>query len=104
MNATLTGSTGFIGSHILTELQEHGHQVTALVRRDAEERAWPPPAQRPPWSTSTTGRRSRRCSARRTQPSIPQALGTQTSADLDSAVVDAAIDALVGSKAAGCSA
>ena len=35
MNVTLTGSTGFIGSHILTELQEHGHEVTALVRDDA---------------------------------------------------------------------
>jgi len=29
MKVTLTGSTGFIGSHILTELQEHGHEVTA---------------------------------------------------------------------------
>jgi uncharacterized protein YbjT (DUF2867 family) len=36
MNVTLTGSTGFIGSHILTELQEHGHEVTALVRDDAQ--------------------------------------------------------------------
>jgi uncharacterized protein YbjT (DUF2867 family) len=35
MNVTLTGSTGFIGSHILTELQEHGHEATALVRDDA---------------------------------------------------------------------
>jgi uncharacterized protein YbjT (DUF2867 family) len=35
MNVTLTGSAGFIGSHILTELQEHGHEVTALVRDDA---------------------------------------------------------------------
>jgi nucleoside-diphosphate-sugar epimerase len=36
MNVTLTGATGFIGSHILTELQAHGHHVTALVRDDAQ--------------------------------------------------------------------
>jgi uncharacterized protein YbjT (DUF2867 family) len=36
MKVALTGATGFIGSHILTELQEHGHEVTALVREDPE--------------------------------------------------------------------
>ena len=35
MQVGLTGATGFIGSHILTELQAHGHHVTALVRDDA---------------------------------------------------------------------
>ena len=34
MKVALTGSTGFIGSHILTELHSHGHEVTALVRDD----------------------------------------------------------------------
>jgi nucleoside-diphosphate-sugar epimerase len=36
MNVALTGATGFIGSHILTELTEHGHEVTALVHDDAQ--------------------------------------------------------------------
>jgi nucleoside-diphosphate-sugar epimerase len=36
MKVTLTGATGFIGSHILTELRQHGHEVTALVRDDAQ--------------------------------------------------------------------
>ena len=36
MNVALTGATGFIGSHILSELQEHEHHVVALVRDDAQ--------------------------------------------------------------------
>jgi nucleoside-diphosphate-sugar epimerase len=36
MKIALTGATGFVGSHILTELHSHGHEVTALVRDDAE--------------------------------------------------------------------
>jgi nucleoside-diphosphate-sugar epimerase len=36
MKVALTGANGFIGSHILTELHSHGHQVTALVRDDAQ--------------------------------------------------------------------
>ena len=31
MKVALTGATGFIGSHVLTELRDHGHEVTALV-------------------------------------------------------------------------
>jgi nucleoside-diphosphate-sugar epimerase len=36
MKVALTGATGFIGSHVLTELQQHGHEVTALVRGDTQ--------------------------------------------------------------------
>ena len=36
MKVVLTGATGFIGSHLLTELQEHGHKVTALVRDSSQ--------------------------------------------------------------------
>src|SRR5258708_12276203 len=36
MNVTLTGPAGFIGSHVLTELQKHGDEVTALVRDDTQ--------------------------------------------------------------------
>ena len=36
MNVVLTGAAGYIGSHILNELHEHGHEVTALVRDDAQ--------------------------------------------------------------------
>lgn len=34
MKVVLTGATGFVGSHVLTELSKHGHEVTALVRDD----------------------------------------------------------------------
>jgi nucleoside-diphosphate-sugar epimerase len=36
MKVALTGATGYVGSHILTELREHSHEVTALVRDDTQ--------------------------------------------------------------------
>jgi len=47
MKVALTGATGFIGSHVLTELREHGHEVTALVRGDAQASAVAVPSVRP---------------------------------------------------------
>lgn len=35
MQVVLTGATGFVGSHVLKELREHGHEVTALVRDES---------------------------------------------------------------------
>jgi nucleoside-diphosphate-sugar epimerase len=34
MRVALTGATGFIGSHVLKELQANGHQVAAFVRNE----------------------------------------------------------------------
>ena len=96
MNVVLTGSTGFIGSHVLAELQEHGHEVTALVRNDAQAEASPPVAQRRRWSISTTRRPSWACCSDADGAIHTASPGDESSADLDSAVVDAAIEAFDG--------
>jgi nucleoside-diphosphate-sugar epimerase len=36
MNIALTGGAGYIGSHILADLVAHGHEVTAAVRNETE--------------------------------------------------------------------
>lgn len=94
MNIALTGSTGFVGSHILTDLVSHGHDVTALVRTDQEGEAvlarGATPAvvdlyDRPAVAKVLSG----------TDGAVHTASpGDATSADLDAAVLDAAIDAL----------
>lgn len=96
MNVTLTGSTGFIGSHILTELLENGHEVTALVRNDAQAASVAASGATPavvdlydrPTVTSIFG--SADGVIHTASP------GDATSANLDSAVVDAVIDAFAG--------
>jgi nucleoside-diphosphate-sugar epimerase len=96
MNVTLTGSTGFIGSHILTELQEHGHEVTALVRDDAQADrvaavgATPSVVDLYDRPTVTSKFASADGAIHTASP------GDATSANLDSAVVDAATDAFAG--------
>jgi len=96
MKVTLTGSTGFIGSHIVTELQEHGHEVIALVRDDAQAdrvaAIGATPAvvdlyDRP----ALTSKFSSADGAIHTASPLDA-----TSANLDSAVVDAATDAFAG--------
>ena len=58
MRVALTGATGFIGSHILAELQGHGHEVTALVRDDAQAGTVAERGATPAVADLWTGRRS----------------------------------------------
>ena len=81
MHVALTGATGFIGSHVLKELQQHGHEVTALGRDsiDLFDRA-----------AVANALRDADAAVHTASP------GDATSADLDAAVADAAIDAFAG--------
>jgi len=96
MKVTLTGATGFIGSHIVTELQDHGHEVTALVRDTSQSDAVAARGAKPtvvdlydrPALVSLLGDGD--AAVHTASP------GDATSADLDSAVADAAIEAFAG--------
>jgi nucleoside-diphosphate-sugar epimerase len=96
MNVALTGATGFIGSHVLTELQDHGHEVTALVRNaagaDAVDARGALPAVADLYDRQAVARLLRSADGA-IHVASP---GDASSADLDSAVVDAAIDAFAG--------
>jgi nucleoside-diphosphate-sugar epimerase len=96
MNVALTGATGFIGSHVLEELHKHGHEVTALVRDDAQADIVATRGATP--TVVDLYDRPAVVSALRTADGAVHAAspGDATSADLDSAVVDAAIDAFAG--------
>jgi len=96
MNIALTGSTGFVGSHILTELLKHGHDVIALVRNDAQAEVvaarGATPAVVDLYDTPAVAR-----VLAGTDGAIHTASpGDETSANLDSAVVDAALEAFAG--------
>ena len=96
MRVVLTGATGFIGSHVLSELQEHGHQVAALVRDDSQADIVAARGATPTVVDLYD------------RPTVVRLLGDadgtihtaspgdETSANLDSAVVDAAIEAFTG--------
>jgi len=96
MKVVLTGATGFIGSHVLADLHKHGHEVTALVRDDAQAEAVAARGAAPvvvdlydrPTVTRLLGE---------ADGAIHTASpGDATSANLDSAVADAVIDAFAG--------
>lgn len=97
MKVVLTGATGFIGSHVLTELLQHGHEVTALVRDDAQ-------------AVDVNGRGAKTVVVDLyDRPAVVGVLsdvegsihtaspGDATSADFDSAMVDSVITAFGGS-------
>jgi nucleoside-diphosphate-sugar epimerase len=96
MKVALTGATGFIGSHVLAELQEHGHDVTAFVRDDAGAAAVAARGATPAVVDLYDGPavvgllREADAAIHTASP------GDATSADLDSAVADAAIEAFAG--------
>src|SRR6266516_713398 len=96
MKVALTGATGFIGSHVLAELQEHGHDVTALVRNDADAETVAATGATPAVvdlydGPAVVGLFSDAGGAIHTVSP-----GDETSAGLDSAVVDSAIEAFAG--------
>jgi nucleoside-diphosphate-sugar epimerase len=96
MKVVLTGATGFIGSHVLADLHKHGHEVIALVRDDLQAEAVAARGATPavvdlydrPAVTALLGD---------ADGAIHTASpGDATSANLDSAVVDAVTGAFAG--------
>jgi nucleoside-diphosphate-sugar epimerase len=94
MKVALTGATGFIGSHILAELQASGHEVTALVRDDAQADAIAARGATPVVADLYDRPALAGLLASADGAIHTASPGDATSADLDSAVADAAIDAL----------
>jgi len=93
MKVALTGATGFIGSHILTELVSHGHNVTALVR-DEKQAATVADRGAKPAVVDLYDRPAVIKVFNDADGAVHAASpGDATSAALDSAVVDAALEA-----------
>jgi nucleoside-diphosphate-sugar epimerase len=93
MKIALTGATGFVGSHILTELVSHDHEVTALVRDDAQAASVTANG-----ATPTMVDLYDRSAVVKVLNDADGAVhtaspGDETSAKLDAAVVDAAVEA-----------
>ena len=96
MKVTLTGATGFIGSTYRPSCSEHDHEVTALVRDDDQA---PGVAARgaTPIVTDLSDRAAVVSVLAKADAGVHTASpGDATSADLDSAVVDAAMEAFDG--------
>jgi nucleoside-diphosphate-sugar epimerase len=93
MKIALTGATGFMGSHVLTELLSHGHEVVALVRDDAEEASIAARGASPAVVDLYDRPAVAKLFTDADGAVHTASPGDVTSADLDGAVVDAAIEA-----------
>jgi nucleoside-diphosphate-sugar epimerase len=96
MKVALTGATGFIGSHVLAELREHGHEVTAIVRDDAHADIVAARGATPAVADLYDRGAVASLLAQADGAIHTASPGDATSADLDSAVVDAVTSAFDG--------
>jgi nucleoside-diphosphate-sugar epimerase len=96
MKVALTGATGYVGSHVLTELHEHGHEVTALVQDGARADTVAARGAKPA-VVDLYDRPAVASLLQDADGAIHTASpGNATAADLDSAVADAVIEAFAG--------
>ncbi len=96
MKVVLTGATGFIGSHVLADLHKHGHEVTALVRDDAQADTVAARGATPVVVDLYDRPAVARLLSNADGAIHTASPGDATSANLDSAVADAVIDAFAG--------
>ncbi len=96
MKVALTGATGFVGSHVLADLRKHGHEVTALVRDDAQADTVAARGATPVVVDLFDRPAVARLLGNADGAIHTASPGDATSANLDSAVVDAVIDAFAG--------
>ena len=96
MKVVLTGATGFVGSHVLADLYKHGHEVTALVRDDAQADTVAARGATPVVVDLYDRPAVARLLGRADGAIHTASPGDATSADLDAAVVDAVTGAFAG--------
>jgi nucleoside-diphosphate-sugar epimerase len=96
MKVVLTGATGFVGSHVLADLYKHGHEVTALVRDDAQADTVAARGATPVVVDLYDRPAVARLLGHADGAIHTASPGDATSADLDSAVVDAVTGAFAG--------
>ncbi len=96
MKVVLTGATGFVGSHVLADLYKHGHEVTALVRDDAQADTVAARGAAPVVVDLYDRPAVARLLGNADGAIHTASPGDATSANLDSAVVDAVTGAFAG--------